>query len=311
MNEIFLYLSGSRAYGFSNPESDYDYRGVFIAPRQSLFDLGFASQRESKESKDGKNGEKVLFEIRKLFQLMCDNNPNTIEFLFVPDDCILSTSDLWNQVIKKRSIFLSKKVRYSFSGYAIAQMKRIRTHRRYLLDPPNHQPTRSEFGLPEYSTIPKEYRSAILTIPDEFLSEGIKDSARRELQFLETTNKWNSYQEWLVKRNPARREIEKKHGYDCKHATHLVRLCRQAEELLTTGEMFVRRPDADELLQIRQGAWSYEQLEEYARQIDFSLQEVYDKSTLPYSPDTKASKDLLAHLLSEHYNIDLESDYGK
>ncbi len=33
---------------------------------------------------------------------------------------------------------------YTFSGYAVAQLKRIKTHRRWLIHPPTHKPTRQE-----------------------------------------------------------------------------------------------------------------------------------------------------------------------
>lgn len=58
----------------------------------------------------------------------------------------------------------------------------------------------------------------------------------------------------------ARAELEAQHGYDTKHAMHLVRLLRMGEEILSTGRVNVRREDADELMAIRKGALSYDQL---------------------------------------------------
>lgn len=45
--------------------------------------------------------------------------------------------------------FLSTKARFTFAGYAHAQLKRIKTHRKYLLNPPTHLPTREEYGIPQ------------------------------------------------------------------------------------------------------------------------------------------------------------------
>ena len=36
---IFRFMSGSHAYGTNRPDSDEDYRGVFIAPLSYAFDL--------------------------------------------------------------------------------------------------------------------------------------------------------------------------------------------------------------------------------------------------------------------------------
>ena len=69
---------------------------------------------------------------------------------------------------------------------------------------------------------------------------------------------------------------------------HLVRLMRMCGEILAKGEVVVRRPDAEELLAIRHGAWSYETLMEWARQQDSELEAVYKTSPLPHSPDRNA-----------------------
>ena len=38
-NCIFRFVSGSHAYGTERPDSDMDYRGVFIAPLDKAFEL--------------------------------------------------------------------------------------------------------------------------------------------------------------------------------------------------------------------------------------------------------------------------------
>ena len=36
---LFKAVTGSRAYGTDTPESDTDYRGVFVMPRENFFGL--------------------------------------------------------------------------------------------------------------------------------------------------------------------------------------------------------------------------------------------------------------------------------
>lgn len=55
-------------------------------------------------------------------------------------------------------------------------------------------------------------------------------------------------------------------------------MCR---EILETGEVNVWRPDAQELLDIRNGGWSYEQLIEFADEQDADINELYKSSPLP------------------------------
>ena len=65
----------------------------------------------------------------------------------------------------------------------------------------------------------------------------------------------------------------------------LVRLMRMCREILTTSRVVVKRPDREELLAIRNGAWSYDQLIEWAEKQDAEMNELMEKSSLPKSPD--------------------------
>ncbi|MBV1952716.1 MAG: hypothetical protein KUG64_11050 [Cycloclasticus sp.] len=77
---------------------------------------------------------------------------------------------------------------------------------------------------------------------------------------------------------------------------HLVRLLRMGKEALTTGELIVKRPDAKELLEIRHGSMTYEEIVNYAESMDKEIRDVlYHSSTLPKNPDIgKASNILMA-----------------
>jgi hypothetical protein len=109
----------------------------------------------------------------------------------------------------------------------------------------------------------------------------------RERGYRSALTQWKQYEDWKANRNPARAEMEARFGYDGKHACHLVRLMKQAKEILETGKVIVKRSDAAELLAIRNGAWSYEKLIEWAEQQDKELGEFYEsgKSPLPKKPD--------------------------
>lgn len=103
-----------------------------------------------------------------------------------------------------------------------------------------------------------------------------------------------NYWTWKRNRNHARSELEEKFGYDSKHAMHLVRLLRMGREALTTGELIIKRPDAQELLNIRNGEWSYEELVEYAEEMDNEIRNVlYKSSELRKKPNIKIAGEVL------------------
>ena len=120
---------------------------------------------------------------------------------------------------------------------------------------------------------------------DQGFTDNFLEVLVHEKRYRTAKREWDQYQTWLKQRNPARAELEKKFGMDTKHASHLVRLLRMAREILEEGVVRVKRPDAEELLAIRQGAWSYEQIVEFAEREDEALNEVVKNCKLPKVPD--------------------------
>src|SRR5450631_708909 len=92
---------------------------------------------------------------------------------------------------------------------------------------------------------------------------------------------WDSYQTWKNQRNPARAEIERAHGYDTKHAMHLIRLMRMGLEVLKTGELHVRRDDAEQVSVIRDGGLSFDDLLVMAGDLQQSMQDASAATELP------------------------------
>ena len=345
---IFRYVSGSHAYGTERPDgtSDFDVRGVFIAPLSKAFELfqssfvgsGTISIHLKNAIDDIESGltqpaidkirlamepehgdlnlsvgtvhkpgvDEELHELRKFIKLAAENNPNIIEALFC-DRLILHETPTWKRIRDSRHLFLSKKARWTFSGYAAAQMKRIETHRGYLLNPPDHMPTREEFGLPGFSEIAKENQNAILSLPDKWVSEETKEYVRKEKRYHEALNKWNDYRKWERERNPARKEMEAKFKFDGKHAMHLVRLCRTGIEILRDGVVNVYRPDREELKGILRGEMKYEDLAGMVSETDKKLDELYKTSPLRDKPDHKKISELYMEICEQHYGIRLSS----
>jgi uncharacterized protein len=181
---IFECLSGSHAYGLNTPESDMDYRGVCIPPKEYIMGVYKFNQRETKDP------DRTIFNIVKWIELASKSNPNVLEYLFMPSDCILKTSPHWEIIRGNKDEFLSKKAKFTYTGYAYSQVKRVKGHRNWLLNPPKAQPVRADFGLPEYEKIPKEIMGAIrstieLCLKNE-LQEMILETQVIDADFMDT-----------------------------------------------------------------------------------------------------------------------------
>jgi predicted nucleotidyltransferase len=132
-------------------------------------------------------------------------------------------------------------------------------------------------------------------------NENFIELLRRERIYNGKAKEWASFQEWKKNRNPARSELEAKFGYDTKHGMHLVRLLRMCREILTTGKVNVKRPDADELLAIRYGEWSYDKLLEWTQDQDKDLSVVMKTSPLPYSVDLEALNKVCVEIVEDSF----------
>lgn len=139
---MFETVVGSHAYGTSTPKSDMDIRGVFLRPlaeRVTLFQLPDEVGHEKPE-------DVKFYELEKFMSLAKDCNPNIIEFLFMPEDCVRFCDDRFRRLIAERDAFVSKKAYHTFSGYAYAQIKRAKGENKWVNNPkPKEPPKREDF----------------------------------------------------------------------------------------------------------------------------------------------------------------------
>ena len=294
-------IAGSRLYGTNTEESDTDIRGVFI-PSKKYF-LGFANNVEQIESK---RSDVVFFDIRKFFKLCLDCNPNIVELLFIPKDKLIFTSQIWERIVENRNLFLSKKARYTFSGYAVSQLHRIKQHRNWLLHPVKKQPLRVDFGLPmNESLVTKDQMNAYDELKANYnlkfeLNPNFLELLEHEKAFINANRDWNNYEKWKKERNPARAKLEEKFGFDVKHGAHLCRLLSEGKELLLTGNITFPRPDKDFLLEIISGKYFYDDLMEIVGDLDSKFDKFYEQSILPHSPNQNKADELCISIVSEN-----------
>ncbi len=120
-------ISGSRAFGLATENSDTDIRGVYYLPKEDFFGLNHVPQ-VSNETNDI-----TYYEIGRLVELLQKNNPNVLEVLASPADCILQKHPLMD--LLKPEDFLSKLCKDTFAGYAISQIKKAKGLNKKILNP--------------------------------------------------------------------------------------------------------------------------------------------------------------------------------
>jgi predicted nucleotidyltransferase len=124
---LFETVSGSRSFGLETENSDTDIRGVYYLPKEDFFGLNYIPQI-SNETNDI-----TYYEIGRFVELLQKNNPNILEVLAGPQDCILQKNPLID--LLKPEDFLSKLCKDTFAGYAVSQIKKAKGLNKKILNP--------------------------------------------------------------------------------------------------------------------------------------------------------------------------------
>ena len=297
---FFISIHGSYSYGLNIESSDIDLTGIATPPQKYYHGYLDKFDQAQFNKPDGQ-----IYSLLKFIKLASDNNPNVLELLWLDEKFWVKTSSAHKKLIDNRHLFLSAKCRFTYSGYGMSQLNRIRSHKRWLLNPPTHKPTRPEFGLPETRVISKDQQGALNALAKEEeidIAPNFIDYLQKENAYNRAIQEWEQYNNWKATRNESRATLEAKFGYDTKHGMHLVRLMRQCREILTDTTLNVyRKDDRDELLAIRNGDWSYDRLIEWADTQDKDMDELYKNTLLPKEPRRKEINNLCIQLVEESF----------
>jgi len=297
-NTHYLVMMGSVAYGVAEDYSDRDVYGWAIPPKDMTFPhlagniRGFGKeppnfevwqQHHIKDPTKNREYDMSIYGVCKYFNLVMENNPNMLDSMFVPENCILHCSPVAQRVRENRHLFLHKGVWHKLKGYAYQQLRKCKKR--------DSEPVlydllvfEDKYGIHHTSSL--EEGAAHLVNTDQSPEAIVRYS-----------NLFNN-----VLKEKRRAITTKIHGYDTKFAYHVVRLMDQAEEILRDGTLTLDRKDRREMLKaIRRGDWKFSEIEEYFKEKESSLTKLYESSSLRYAPDEAAIKKLLIEVLDSHY----------
>ena len=141
-NTAYLTIMGSVAYGVSSDNSDMDLYGFCVPKKELTFPhlsgeiLGFGRQKKRFEqwqehhiddpSDPKKQYDFQIFSIVKYFSLCMACNPNCIDSLFTPRECVIHSTQIAETVRENRKLFLHKGSWHRFKGYAYAQAAKMK-----------------------------------------------------------------------------------------------------------------------------------------------------------------------------------------
>ncbi len=290
-------MTGSIAYGCNTDYSDIDVYGFGIPAKDLIFphSAGYIpgfdtntpkfnqfSQHHIKDKEANREYDISIYNIVNFFKLTMECNPNMVDVLFVPRNCVLFSTEIGEHVRSNRRLFLHKGAFHKFRGYAASQLHKMKSKKiKEFIKICNALQLSYDVTIEELNHV-METGTATMNKTDvavvvNLIKQVDKDGKR--------TNRINSIA---------------KHGFDVKFGYHLVRLVNECQQILEMGDLDIQR-DREIYKAIRRGDWTEDQVVDYFGRHDNSLKDLYDNSKLAHSPNVNKIRSLLLECLEMHF----------
>lgn len=327
MDKILQMKFGSHLYGTDTPESDLDFKGIYIPTGREIVLHSYKSTISTSRAKaEGERNTKddvdsEFFSLDRYLGLLMEGQTVALDMLFAPSDCWT----IWNQealyimheIHRNRSKLISKNVS-AFVGYARQQASKygIKGSRMYALQ----QTVGMLSGLPIYDRLGDHLPelNSLVTSCSDFVS--LEKTRLVELILLPDTNQvprpylhvcgrkmaftatvkvaQECFGKILAEYGGRAQKANLAGGIDWKALSHAVRVNTEAEELLLTEFITFPRPDRDVLKQIKLGQLPYDQVAEMIEQGLVRLYDAQAKSSLPEVVDRQWADDFIYDVYS-------------
>ena len=283
---------GSHLYGCATPTSDIDYKEVVF---QSLEELLFSKAETNKsDTRELDNTESQAFSLRYFIKLLSGGQVIPMDMLFAPDQFIEHSTPTWEYIRENKDKFISRMIA-PFVGYAKGQAIK------YGLKGSKINTLDMAIDLLEANEPFDKICDVLKGV--EAVEFNIENASGRQIRhivicgksFGETTD----YSFWLKPLKQMRRSFGKRAeacmdlSIDLKAYYHTVRICKEAEELLTTGSITFPRPEAELLRDIRFAQIGVLELEQLVDSCFAAVESAKLITKLPEHPDYTFAKELV------------------
>lgn len=136
-------IMGSTAYGVSTDNSDMDIHAITTPPMEMVFPHltgwirgwdkappNFENYQKHHIDAYEKNYDVAIYSTVRMFDLAAEDNPNILDMLWVPDNCITHIDDVGHIIRRNRREFLHRGSLHRFLGYAHQQKHRLKSSNR-------------------------------------------------------------------------------------------------------------------------------------------------------------------------------------
>lgn len=308
-------IHGSRLFGTDTPTSDHDFKSVYLPSGRDLL-LGHATnvkQTDTKADKTQKNQagdiDDSAYSLLKFMKLLVDGDTSAIEILLAPRKFRLETSDEFELLYTNRESLLNKKSK-GMVGYCRSQSVKYSAKGTRLIT--------AKLTVEFLKKLSQNYTKCIAPRGyhfDKEIEEFVSKTEHASIETLTMSNKvdikhlvvcgkmfpfTNTLSSGIAMFKPmvdeygerARQAADNK-GVDWKAVSHAIRVGEEAVELMQTGDLTFPRPNAQYLLEVKQGKHPFESVSEYLDQTLVEVEKAAETSALPEQSDLELTANLI------------------
>jgi hypothetical protein len=334
-------ISGSRAYGLETKNSDTDIKGVFLLPKNEFYSLDYTPQ-VSNSSNDivyyefNRYMELLTLNNPNILELL--NTPKAAILYKHPfldainSELILSKlckntfgkfalsqikkarglkKKIINPMAKERKSVLSFcYVNYKGGSIALNKFLEISQFKQENCGLINIAHMKNMYGLYHaenlaYKGIIKNKQASTIRLSS--IPKGAKQVALLYFNkdgYSKYCKDYKEYWQWVENRNEQRYENTQIHGknYDAKNMMHTFRLLQMATEIAQEKKVNVKRPNRDFLLKVKAGKYQYQELLSKAQTIQQEMEQAFESSDLPNTPDKDKINELTYKIRERFYS---------
>ncbi|MCP4341294.1 MAG: hypothetical protein GY799_21015 [Desulfobulbaceae bacterium] len=298
---VVLMEFGSGLYGTNTPNSDKDYKGVFIPSAEQIvfgtcppvIKLDTKADSRAKNTKDDIDFE--LWPLHKFVDKCLAGDPATMDMLHAPSGELVRTTRMWEFIRDHRASFyfkcntqvveycMGQAAKYGLKGSRLACAREVqgflytRLHR-----------------LGEYQKMESIWDDLPTNEFAFFIDEFYEVCGKKMQRTARISYCLKILDNFFSKYGARALAAEKNEGIDWKAVSHAVRYVEQIKELYLTGDIVFPLKKREIILEIKQGLRPYKtEVEPYLEALVEELDELEAKSCLPAHPDEEYWKRFL------------------
>ncbi len=317
MKTIVKMIFGSHLYGTDTPESDQDFKGVFLPSKEQIL-LGKIPKSINESTKKGNQLKNTsedidveMYSLHYFIHLACEGETVALDMLHAPFNMIVHKHSIWDDIVRNRHLFYTKNLR-AFIGYARRQASKYGVKGSRLNDAQRvmdflRQPVIKEAHaklLSHWNNLPTGEH--IFKHPPNENGERMYEVCGRKIGEKVTLQyAYETVKRFVDNYGERARKAAANEGIDWKAVSHAFRAAYQVRQILTENSITFPPKEAKLLLEIKQGKLDYKSVVAPALDdlID-TVETLSEESNLPEKVDRKFWDKFIIQTLEMHHFTD-------